>query len=127
MINNGFIKINGLVLPQPNRGLNIKREQFVKSARNARGEVVAQKVNRRIIKIDALEWEFLPANTWRTIQQQIELFEGTLEYWDNLSGSFKTIKIYWGDESSEPYRVNKSTGEVLEYAKCKCNIVDMGY
>ena len=127
MIDNGFIKINGVVLPYPARGLQIQRSQFVDSSRNARGEVIAQKINRRIVKIDALEWKHLTASQWRTIQQQIELFEGSLEYWDNLSGSFKTIKVYWGDESAEVHKINPSTGEVLEFINCKCNIVDMGY
>lgn len=127
MIENGFIKINGIVLPYPARGLNIQRQQFVDSARNALGQVVAQKINRRINKINALEWKHLTADQWRAIQQEIEKFEGMLEFWDNLSGTFKTIKVYWGDEESEIWKINPETGEVLEYANCKANLIDMGY
>lgn len=126
-ITNGFIKINGIVLPYPARGLRLLRQQFVDSSRNAQGQVIAQKINRRINKFEPLEWKHLTADQWRIIQQEIDKFEGTLEYWDNPSGTFKTIKVYWGDEEAEVHKINPLTGEVLEYTNCKCNIVDMGY
>jgi len=126
-ITNGFIKINGIVLPYPKRGLKQMREQFVDSARNALGKVLAQRINRRIMKFEPLEWANLTATEWRTIQVEIEKFVGTLEYWDNLTGTFKEITVYWGNEESEIWKINPSTGEVLEYINCKCNIVDMGY
>lgn len=126
-ITNGFIKINGVVLPYPAYGISVKRQQFVDSARNANGEVVAQKINRRILKFDSLQWLYLTASEWRAILTEIEKFEGTLEYWDNLEGAFKTIKVYWGDADEEIHKIDPATGEVLEYINCKCNIIDMGY
>ena len=127
MITNGFIKINGVVLPYPATGIVVQRSQFVDSTRNALGQVIAQKINRRIIKFDSLEWKHLTASEWRSILIEIEKFEGRLEYWDNLSGTFKSIKVYWGDASEEVFKIDPDTGEVLEYINCKCNIIDMGY
>ena len=127
MITNGFIKINGVVLPYPATGIVVQRSQFVDSTRNALGQVIAQKINRRIIKFDSLEWKHLTASEWRSILTEIEKFEGTLEYWDNLSATFKSIKVYWGDASEEVFKIDPDTGEVLEYINCKCNIIDMGY
>jgi hypothetical protein len=127
MIENGMFKINGIVLPYPSRGLTMQRQQLVDSTRNAKGQVVAQKINRRLFKFDALEWKHLTASQWRAIQQEIDKFEGTLEYWDNPSGTFKTRRVYWGDEDSEIWKINPQTGEVLEYVNCKCNLIDMGY
>lgn len=126
-VDKGFIKINGVVLPYPAVGLSISRNQFVDSARNASGKVVAQKINRRINKINNLQWKHLKAEDWRKIQAEIDKFFGELEFWDNPSNSFKTIKVYWGDESSEVFKIDDETGEVLEYINCKCNIIDMGY
>lgn len=130
-VTNGFIKVISSagtdILPYPATGLQIQRQQFVDSARNAQGQVVAQKINRRINKIDSLEWKHLTASQWRTIQQHIEAFECEVEFWDNLSGSFQTIRCYWGDESAEVFKIDPSTGEVLEYINCKCNLIDMGY
>lgn len=127
MINDGFIRVNGNTLPYPSFGLTVQRQQFVDSARNALGQVVAQKINRRIIKFDNLKWNHLTADQWRSILQEIEKFEGTLEFWDNLTGSFITRRIYWGDSSEEVYKINPDTGQVLEYINCSCNIIDMGY
>ncbi len=126
-VTNGFFAINGIVLPYPKRGLSILRSQFVDSKRNALGQVVGQKINRRINKWDAVEWGHLTASQWRVIQTEVEKFEGILTVWDNLSASFKDFKVYWGDESAEVWKINPATGEHLEYANCKVNIVDMGY
>lgn len=122
-----FITINGIDLPVPARGLGVKRQQFVDSSRNALGQVVAQKVNRRILKFDALEWKHLTASEWRSILTEIEKFEGTLTFWNNLTGTFETTKVYWGDADEEIWKIDSTTGEVLEYVNCKCNIIDMGY
>jgi len=122
-----FIKINGISLPVPSTGLVVKRQQFVDSARNAQGQVVAQKINRRILKFDKVVWKFLPASVWRSILVEIEKFEGELYFFNNLSGSFETIRVYWGDASEQIHRIDSTTGEVLEFVNCSCNIIDMGY
>ena len=122
-----FFKINGIDLTVPSVGLNVKRQQFVDSARNAFGKVVAQKINRRILKFDGLKWSHLTAVQWRAILVEIEKFEGELYFFNNLSGTFETIKVYWGDASEQVFKINPDTGEVLEYINCSCNIVDMGY
>jgi ribosomal protein S4 len=127
MISNGFIKVNGVVLPYPSYGVNVQRQQFVDSARNANGQVIAQRVNRRIVKIDGLEWKHLTALEWHNILVEVEKFTGTLEYWDSLSMSYKTIQVYWGDASEEIFKIDPSSGEILEYINCKCNLIDMGY
>lgn len=122
-----FIKINGVALPMPSRGLNVEREQIVDSGRNANAQVVAQKINRRLIKFNELVWAHLTAQQWHDILVEIEKFEGELYYWDNLSQSFKTIRVYWGNSSETIWKINPQTGEVLEYVDCRCNIIDMGY
>jgi len=126
-VTNGFIKINNKILPYPDNNVIFHRQQFVDSSRNALGQVVAQKINRRIYKIEALTWKHLTAEQWREILVEIEKFTGTLTFWNNLSGAFETIEVYWGDASEEVFRINPETGEVLEYLNCKCNIIDMGY
>lgn len=121
-----FFAINGIELPVPARGLQFKRTQFVDSARNAKGEVVAQKINRRIYKFENLVWKYLDAPTWRIILKEIEKFDGELYFFNNLSGQFETIKVYWGDASEEVHKIDPNTGEVLEYLNCSCAIIDMG-
>jgi len=122
-----FFSINGIELPVPSTGLKMKRTQFVDSARNALGQVVAQKINRRILKFDAVVWKHLTADEWRTILTEIEKFEGEIYFFNNLSGQFETMRVYWGDATETVFKINSETGEVLEYLDCTCNIIDMGY
>lgn len=121
-----FIWINGVQLPAPDKGLKIQRQQLVDSGRNAKGQVVAQKINRRLLKVDSLQWSYLTATQWGAILQQIEKFEGTVKVWDARTGGFLSFKIYWGNAEEEPFEVDDN-GKILSYRNCKCNIVDMGY
>ena len=122
-----MIWINSIELPDPDRGLKIARQQLVDSARNALGQVVAQKVNRRLHKLEGLKWTYLPAATWRAVLTEIEKFTGTVQFWDARTNALLEIQVYWGDASEEPFEVNMATGEVLSYINCECNIIDMGY
>ncbi len=122
-----LFKINGIDLPYPSRGLVVQRVQTVDSARNANAQVVAQKINRRLLKFDNLRWAHLTASEWRSILTEIEKFDGTLTFFDNLTGTIVSRKVYWGDASEEPFKINPDTGEVTEYINCKCNIIDCGY
>lgn len=126
-ITNGMFEINGKVLPYPDRGIRIERQQLVDSARNALGQVVAQKINRRLFKVSELKWGHLTAEEWHDILVEIEKFEGTLAFWNSLSQTFETKRVYWGDASEEIFKINPATGEVLEYVDCSCNVIDMGY
>lgn len=122
-----FFSINGVELPPPAYGLKIQRSQLVDSGRNALGQVVAQKINRRQTKFDSLTWPHLTASEWSAILQEIEKFEGTLKFWDALSQNFITRKVYWGDATEEIFKIDPASGKVLEYINCSCNIVDMGF
>lgn len=123
----GFFQINGKDLPYPATGLQMQRQQLVDSKRNAAGQVVAQKINRRLFKFNNLKWKHLTAAQWRSILVEIEKFEGTVTYWDVITGKKVSKKVYWGDATEEIFKINKDTGEVLEYINCSCNLIDMGY
>ena len=123
-----MIWINGIKLPYSDRGLKILRSQLVDSGRNALGQVVAQKIGgRRLLKLDSLQWSYLTASEWSTILTEIEKFEGTVKFWDARTNDWFEEKVYWGDASEEPFEINTTTGEILTYRNCKCNIIDMGY
>lgn len=121
-----FIWINGKQLPAPDQGLKIQRQQLVDSGRNAKGQVVAQLINRRLLKVDSLKWSYLTNAQWSSILQEIQKFEGTVKVWDARTNSFLSFKVYWGDAEETPYEVD-STGKVLTFKDCKCNVIDMGY
>lgn len=121
-----FIWINGIQLPSPDNDMKILRQQLVDSGRNAKGQVIAQKINRRLLKCDPLQWSYLTADQWSKILQEIEKFEGTVKIWDARTRGFLTFKIYWGDAEEQPFEV-KESGEIISYRNCKCNVIDMGY
>lgn len=121
-----FIWINGIQLPSPDNDMKILRQQLVDSGRNAKGQVIAQKINRRLLKCDPLQWSYLTAAQWGAILQEIEKFEGTVRFWDARTNGFLSFKIYWGDAEEQPFEVDK-TGKILSYRNCKCNVIDMGY
>lgn len=114
-------------MPYPATGLQMQRQQLVDSKRNAAGQVVAQKINHRLFKFNNLKWKHLTAAQWRSILVEIEKFEGVVTYWDVITGTTVSKRVYWGDATEEIYKINKDTGEVLEYINCSCNLIDMGY
>lgn len=119
------ISINGTALPTPARGVVEGWYQIVDSARNANGVVVAQKIGRRQLKLDSLVWPWLTAAEWGKVLDEIDKFYGTLQYFDARKGAKRTLKVYWGDATAEPYWVN-SAGNPTHYTNCKCNIIDTG-
>lgn len=121
-----FFKMNGKTLPTPAHGVNETWTQLVDSGRNANGAVVAQKIGKRQLKFDGVVFPHLSRSEWASVLTEIEKFQGTLTYWDARQNKMRTVNVYWGDASAEPWKINPSTGEVLEYVNCKCNIIDMG-
>lgn len=121
-----FIKINGIELPCPARGINFQYQQLVDSERNAKGVVVAQKVgNRRLIKLDGVEWSYLTDLEWRDILKEIKKFRGILTYWDTELQDFYDMEVYWGDATATPEELG-TDGRILAWRGCKCNIIDTG-
>ena len=121
-----FFQINGHNVPVPAQGLIFERQQLVDSQRNALGQVVAQKINRRLGKFSSLKWSYLTASQRREIQNLVDKFIVTVSYWDNPSGKFIERKFYFGDESAQIFKIDPDTGEVLSYINCTVNLIDMG-
>jgi hypothetical protein len=126
-----FIKVfnssgTEIPVPTPARGLTYQGQQLVDSARNANGVVVAQKINRRLIKLDNLEWKYLTDDQWHEILVAINGFVGYVEFYDPVSQHRKRMKFYWGDYEATPFMTDPEHGTVKTWINCKCNIIDMG-
>lgn len=116
-----------------------KSEQLVRSTRNANGQVIAQKINRRLNKFDNLYWPYLSRKSVKWLKQQIAKFDCTLTYWDDESETLITREYYWGDFEATPcewetVRVgNYPDGRPMHYKRpiwykdVKCNLIDKGY
>ena len=130
-------------------------EQLVKSQRNSKGVVVAQKVGeaydnssgKRLMKFNNLEWPIMANSDYRWLQEQIEKFYCYITYYDArkgyspisgtdystglyTTGGFVTKKFYWGDFSAEPWKFQRDTDNGLLvpswYINVKVNLIDCG-
>lgn len=120
-----FIEINGYELPPCKRGVSIVVTTVVNSGRNANGAVVAQKIGRDQYKIDGLEWAWLSADEWEYILTLLKDFFVRVTFTDPVSNKRKTVKMYCGDRTAEPYFVDDS-GKPTHYTNCKVNLIDTG-
>ena len=148
--------INGHIPPDNVKyGYTEDTEQLVKSQRNSKGVVVAQKVGeaydsstgKRLVKFNNLEWPLLANSDYRWLQEQIEKFYCYLTFYDaragyqpiqgnnystgiQTTGGFVTKKFYWGDFSAEPFTFIRDTSYGIlvpaYYINVKVNIVDCG-
>lgn len=129
-----FLSINGynigdktesVYIPFPKRGVTPTVTTVVDSGRNANGVVVGQKIGRDQYKIDNLEWAWLTAAQWSKILSLLKGFFVTVKFWDPVSNDSKTLQMYCGDRTAEPYWVNNS-GKPTHYYNCKVNLIDTG-
>lgn len=120
-----YLAINGYELPPPKRGVRPTVTTVVDAGRNANGSVVGQRVGRDQYKIDSLEWSWLTADQWAQILNVLSHFFVYVTFTDSVSNSLKTIKMYCGDRTAEPYWVDEN-GKPTHYRNCKVNLIDCG-
>lgn len=120
-----YLKINGYELPPPKRGVHPIVTTVVDAGRNANGAVVGQRVGRDQYKIDNLEWAWLTAAEWSRILSMLNNFFVNVTFIDPVTNREKTLKMYCGDRSAEPYWVD-ANGHPTHYRDCKFNLIDTG-
>lgn len=117
------LTFNGTPLKCPSV-LDYEGQQFVDSARNALGEVVAQTINRRQVKLN-IEWNVVYPDELKHIVNCIEQFQGKVRYFDPKAGGFITRQMYWGDYSVSTYWTNEE-GKPIYLTALKASLIDMG-
>jgi len=117
--------VNNVPLKTPDGGFTISGSQFSDGMRNANGEMLLTKINRRIIKFDTLTWSGATPEEWGAIKTQINKLTGVAKVWIAETNSFQYLDIYWGDDKAVPARMNDD-GSVIQYKTCQCSIIDMG-
>ena len=125
MATHNYLKINGVNLPYPKRGVSVVVTTVVDSARNVNGVVVGQRIGRDQYKIDGLEWPWLTAAEWENILQLVSNFFFQVTFYDPVTNGEKTLLMYCGDRTAEPYWVD-GNGRPTHYLNCKVNLIDTG-
>lgn len=120
-----YLAINGYELPPCKRGVTPTVTTLVDAGRNANGTVVGQRIGRDQYKIDGLEWPWLTAGQWSRILSILSNFFVNVTFIDPVNGGRRTIKMYCGDRTAEPYWVDGS-GSPTHYRHCKVNLIDTG-
>lgn len=120
-----YIKVNGVDLPYPKRGVQPVVTTIVNAGRNANGVVVGQRIGRDQYKLNQLEWPWLSAAEWSRILTLISGFYFMVTFPDPVTGCARTVKMYCGDRSAEPYWVD-ANGNPTYYRNCKVNFIDTG-
>jgi hypothetical protein len=120
-----YLSINGYELPPPKRGVRPTVTTVVDAGRNANGAVVGQRVGRDQYKIDGLEWSWLTSQEWSQILSSLSNFFVFVTFTDPVTNDLKTIRMYCGDRSAEPYWVDDN-GSPTHYRNCKVNLIDVG-
>lgn len=133
-----YIEVDGVrysCTANPAQEYQEKTEQLVKSTRNALGQVVAQPINRRLLKFENLKWPFLSREQVTWLKQQIANFDCILTYFDSEEGEWMSRKFYWGDFSATPCDWETIRIDTFpyfykrprRYKDVSVNLIDMGY
>ena len=120
-----FLTVNGYDFPPPKRGVTPTVTTLVDAGRNANGTVVGQKIGRDQYKIDGLEFPWLSAAEWSRILSVLDNFFVMVNFPDPVSNSRRTLKMYCGDRTAQPYWAD-SNGHPTWYRNCKVNLIDCG-
>ena len=118
--------VNQLAFPIPKRGLSYEIATMVNEARNANGVMTGQRIGRDILKLNNLEWPYLPAAAWEDMLEELEKFNLDVVFWDSRTNGYLSLSMYPGNRSADPMWMNKNTGAVTYYVNCKCNLISYG-
>ena len=120
-----YLSVNGYDFPPHKRVVTPTVTTLVDAGRNANGTVVGQKIGRDQYKIDNLEFPWLSAAEWSRMLSVLDAFFVMVTFPDPVSNSKKTVKMYCGDRTAQPYWVDDN-GNPTWYRNCKVNLIDVG-
>ena len=125
MSNNAdFLIINNVRMPIPAYGMTIDSAVGVDAGRNAKNQVVGQKVGRRQWKINNLSWKGLSEEQIKTIMDALEPFFVPVTFRD-VDGTIRTITMYPGDTSGKPFAIKDMRYMMME--DFHFNLIDAGW
>ncbi|MFI3251871.1 MAG: DUF6711 family protein [bacterium] len=119
-----FVKINGNLLPYPDRNHEITHTNFVDSGRNLNGTVFGEVIGRTQYKL-TLSFPVLSTEEYHTILQMLEDFYFDVEFYDPLKNKRVTVEMYVGDRTAKPFWIDDNDNPT-QYNGVAFNLVDRG-
>jgi hypothetical protein len=120
----------GESFPAPSMDYNLQEQQLVMSSRNASGQVISDKINRRLLKHNNIRFPVMDYNTAYRFRDYVEGFYIWVTYWDLYLNRVNRRLFYFGDFEMTPWGWDFSHTPVakpLSFKDIKCNLIDMGY
>lgn len=121
-----FLNVNGVDWPTPMHGFSYIFSTAVNGGRNANNATTGQVVGREVIKLDAMQWNGLPVETWQRMLRSLKSFYVKVTLEDYRTGEPMTITMYPGDRTATPLKTDRDTHKVARYRTCKVNLIDTG-
>lgn len=121
-----FLVVNGKSLPMTKVDTGKQTvATLVNDSRNALGVFIGQKIGRDQSKVEYVA-PILTASEWSEILQLFEEnFVNDVTYFDMVTNTKKTRKMYVNDRTATPYAVDEE-GNVVVWKDCSLNLIDTG-
>lgn len=121
-----FLNVNGYDWPTPMRGFTYVISTTVNAGRNVNNAVIGRRVGRDLIKLDAMQWNGLKAETRQMMLKSLEDFYVPVTFEDYRTGKPTTIIMYPGDRKGKPLWVDKLSHIVTMDETFTVNLIDAG-
>lgn len=122
-----FLNVNGYDWPPPIRGFTYVISTTVNAGRNVNNAVIGRRVGRDLIKLDAMQWNGLKAETRQMMLKSLEDFYVPVTFEDYRTGKPTTIIMYPGDRKGKPLWVDKLSHIVTMDETFTVNLIDAGW
>lgn len=122
-----FLNVNGYDWPAPMRGFTYVFSTTVNTGRNVNNAVIGRRVGRDLIKLDAMQWNGLKAETRQMMLKSLEDFYVPVTFEDYRTGKPTTIIMYPGDRKGKPLWVDKLSHIVTMDESFTVNLIDAGW
>lgn len=119
-----LVTVGGYELPEPST-YKATTSTIVDSARNVQGVVVGSIVRKNVAKVE-LSWRYLTAQQWADILTAItENFYNSVTFYNQTTASYVTRQMYHGDPTSDMWRRDPNTGEVMGWTNCSISLIEV--
>jgi len=122
-----FLNVNGYDWPTPMRGFTYVISTTVNAGRNVNNAVIGRRVGRDLIKLDAMQWNGLKAETRQMMLKSLEDIFVPVTFEDYRTGKPTTIIMYPGDRKGKPLWVDKLSHIVTMDETFTVNLIDAGW
>lgn len=119
-----LVTIAGYELPEPSE-YKANTSTLVDSARNVQGYVIGSVIRNDVAKVE-LKWKYLTAEQWANILSLFtRSFYNSVTFYNQATASYTTREMYVGDRSSNMWRRDPETGEIMGWVGPSLSLVEV--